>query len=163
MPSFLQCPTGHTAQRYVFFFSIFFLSFWPHHAACGILVPQPEMEPAPPAVEAQSLNLQTTREVLPALFNMAGATQGCEYQEVGLIRLCWGLGPRDRTTAEPVLEHLLPDFLLCDIRSPIVIVLLTAQSILIALPQKSFFFFCLKQPELDSVTYKLKSFTDPRE
>ena len=92
----------------------------------------------PPVVEAQSLNLQTTREVLTALFNRAGATQGCEYQEVGLVRLCWGLGPRDRTTAEPVLEHLLPDFLSCDVRSPVVTVLLTAQSILIALPQKSF-------------------------
>ena len=31
--------------------------------ACGILVPQPGMEPAPPAVEVQSLNHWTTREV----------------------------------------------------------------------------------------------------
>ena len=37
--------------------------FWPYHAACGILVPRPGTEPAPPALEAQSLNHWTTREV----------------------------------------------------------------------------------------------------
>ena len=31
--------------------------------ACGILVPQPGIEPVPPALEAQSLNHWTTREV----------------------------------------------------------------------------------------------------
>ena len=44
--------------------------------ACGILVPGPGIEPAPPAVEAQSLNHWTAREVshlfivntLPILF-----------------------------------------------------------------------------------------------
>ena len=41
----------------------FFFFFWPHHAACGILVPQPGIEPVPPAVEAQSLNHWTAREV----------------------------------------------------------------------------------------------------
>ena len=30
---------------------------------CGILVPQPGIEPTPPAVEAQSLNHWTTSEV----------------------------------------------------------------------------------------------------
>ena len=37
--------------------------FWPCHAACGILLPQPGVEPVPPAVEAQSLNHWTAREV----------------------------------------------------------------------------------------------------
>ena len=32
-------------------------------AACGILVPGPGIKPAPPAVEMQSLNHWTTREV----------------------------------------------------------------------------------------------------
>ena len=32
--------------------------------ACGILDPQPGIEPTPPAVEARSLNNWTTREVL---------------------------------------------------------------------------------------------------
>ena len=27
----------------------FFFFFWPHPVACGILVPQPRMEPTPPA------------------------------------------------------------------------------------------------------------------
>ena len=31
---------------------------WPHHMARGILVPQPRVEPMPPALEAQSLNHQ---------------------------------------------------------------------------------------------------------
>ena len=38
----------------------FFLS---HRTACGILVPQPGMEPMPPAVEARGLNHWTAREV----------------------------------------------------------------------------------------------------
>ena len=41
----------------------FFFSFWPRCSACGILVPQPGIEPVPPAVEAQSLNHWTSREV----------------------------------------------------------------------------------------------------
>ena len=35
----------------------------PLRTACGILVPRPGIEPMPPAVEAQSLNHWTTREV----------------------------------------------------------------------------------------------------
>ena len=31
--------------------------------ACGILVPQPEIEPMPPALTAQNFNHWTTREV----------------------------------------------------------------------------------------------------
>ena len=42
----------------------FFLNFWPHPAAaCGILVPCPEIEPLPPALEAPSLKHWTSREV----------------------------------------------------------------------------------------------------
>ena len=37
--------------------------FWPHQAACGILVPQPAMAPTPPALKAWSLNHWTAREV----------------------------------------------------------------------------------------------------
>ena len=33
--------------------------------ACKILVPRPEIEPMPPAVEARSLNRWTAREVPP--------------------------------------------------------------------------------------------------
>ena len=37
--------------------------FWPCHEACRVLVPQPGIEPMPPAVEAWSLNHWTAREV----------------------------------------------------------------------------------------------------
>ena len=40
-----------------------FLVFRPSCAACRILVPWPEIEPAPPALEEQSLNHWTVREV----------------------------------------------------------------------------------------------------
>ena len=40
-----------------------FFFFWPHHTACGTLVPRPGIEPVPPAVEAWSLNHWTPREV----------------------------------------------------------------------------------------------------
>ena len=42
---------------------IFFLMFWPCSMACGMLVPQPGFEPLPSAVEAQSLNHWSTKEV----------------------------------------------------------------------------------------------------
>ena len=41
---------------------IFFFFFWPHCTACGILISRPGIEPAPPALEAQSLNHWTARE-----------------------------------------------------------------------------------------------------
>ena len=41
-----------------------FSFFWPCHMACGILVPQPGIEPRPSKVRAQSLNHWTTRQFL---------------------------------------------------------------------------------------------------
>ena len=35
--------------------SLLIFIFWPHNAACGILVPSPGMEPTPPVLEVQSL------------------------------------------------------------------------------------------------------------
>ena len=50
-----------------FFFKrefIFILkNFWPHPEACGILVARPGIELVPPALEAQSLNHWTARDV----------------------------------------------------------------------------------------------------
>ena len=46
----------------------FFVVVWPHHAACGILIPQPVIKTVPPAVETRSLNHWTAREV-PEIFN----------------------------------------------------------------------------------------------
>ena len=58
---------GGTLQLYLievhfYFFSLF---FWrePRRAECGILVPQPGMEPEPPALEVPLLNHWTAREV----------------------------------------------------------------------------------------------------
>ena len=47
---------------FFFCFGLVFF-FWPHRAACRILVPQRGIKPTPPAVEAQSLNGWTAREV----------------------------------------------------------------------------------------------------
>ena len=41
----------------------FFGFFWPYHGAYGILVPQPGIDPAPPAVNARNLSYWTAREI----------------------------------------------------------------------------------------------------
>ena len=46
----------------VLFFLSFFLSFWPCHVACGILVLKPGIEPEHLAMRAQSPNHWTARE-----------------------------------------------------------------------------------------------------
>ena len=46
-----------------YLFVYFYFFFWPHRVACGILVPQPGIEPMPPAVEGQGPNHWTAREV----------------------------------------------------------------------------------------------------
>ena len=61
-------------QRPCFLFFFFF--FGPHYEACGILVLQPGMEPAPPAVEARSPNHWTTREVPRPCFQVRSH---CEF------------------------------------------------------------------------------------
>ena len=45
--------------------------FWPRHAACGILVPQPGIEPGPSAVKALSPNHWTARELPLLLLNVS--------------------------------------------------------------------------------------------
>ena len=46
-----------------FSFLFFFFFFFLHRIECGILLSQAQIEPVLPAVEAQSLNHWTTREV----------------------------------------------------------------------------------------------------
>ena len=48
---------------YTFLFFKFLFYFWSHCMAWGILVPRPGIEPMPPAVEVQSPNHWTAREV----------------------------------------------------------------------------------------------------
>ena len=55
------------SESFSFFFSL-------HRAACRILVPWPGMEPTPPAVEAQSPNYWTARQV-PPFWNLVVVVQ----------------------------------------------------------------------------------------
>ena len=52
-----------TLNIYIYFFFLFFLIFSLHITACRILVAQPGIESMPLAVEVQSLNHWTTKEV----------------------------------------------------------------------------------------------------
>ena len=60
MLSFL-CTSMSSIPKAIFNF------FWPHHVAKGILVSQPGIKPASPALEVWSLN-HRTKEVLPTSF-----------------------------------------------------------------------------------------------
>ena len=53
---------------FLFFLIFIYFYFWPHHETCGILVPQPGIEPLSPALVAQRLNQWTAREVPQILF-----------------------------------------------------------------------------------------------
>ena len=53
----------------LFFLSLSVSFFWLCPTSCGILVPQPGIEPAAPALEAWSLNHWTTREVQRPTFS----------------------------------------------------------------------------------------------
>ena len=52
-----------TEVQFTIIKSPIYVFIWPQHAACGILVPRPGIEPVPPEVEAQSPNHRTAREV----------------------------------------------------------------------------------------------------
>ena len=51
----------------------FFLIVWLHHMACGLSVSRPGMEPTPPALEAESPNHWTAREVTKNFFKVTVA------------------------------------------------------------------------------------------
>ena len=55
------CPLSMFAS--VCLFGVLFVCFWLHHSACEILASQPGTKTTPLALEAQSLNHWTTREV----------------------------------------------------------------------------------------------------
>ena len=61
-PRSLNKPPGLVGV-WVFVLICLIFNFWSCFTACGISVPWPGIEPVPPAVEAQSLNHWTTREV----------------------------------------------------------------------------------------------------
>ena len=60
---FEETPLGTAQFHLIQSFSLFlFFNFWLCHMACGIVVSQSGIEPASPALEAQSLHHQTTVE-----------------------------------------------------------------------------------------------------
>ena len=75
----LKTLSSVTSVKTLFPFFSFWLIFSPHQMACRILVPQPGIKPAPPALEVQSLNHWTAREVLTLSPN----------KEVHNHRVCW--------------------------------------------------------------------------
>ena len=58
-----SCKLMRAGQGSTVLFFFFLTIFQSSHAACGILVPRPEIKPARPAVGSRSLNHWTTREV----------------------------------------------------------------------------------------------------
>ena len=82
----LERESGLLCSAYILgpflnFFNLFFI-FWPRCAACAVLVPQPGIKPVTPAVETQSINHWTTREIpwfpfkrYPLLVNLAVARE----------------------------------------------------------------------------------------
>ena len=67
----LRRRTGRERHFLLFFFPLFFFFFFflATRTAFQILVPHLEIEPVPPAVEAQSPNHWTTREFLGEAFS----------------------------------------------------------------------------------------------
>ena len=57
------CHQSQSGVGISFLFQLL-IFFWPRHVGRGILVPQPGIEPEPPALEVRSLNHWTAREVL---------------------------------------------------------------------------------------------------
>ena len=78
---------GHSfsASHSSLFFLFIFNFFWLHHAACGILVPWPGIEPMPLAVEAWSLTHWTTREVPSLLFSQPVNVGIFRYSILGFL------------------------------------------------------------------------------
>ena len=72
-----------TLQNSFFFFKLFIYLFilWPRREACEILVPQPGIEPGPPALGAWSLNHWSAREV-PAEFLVIHCVTGRKISSI---------------------------------------------------------------------------------
>ena len=114
---FLQDPTPALPPAIFFFFQIltemtigqawvgaghfcpwFCFVFLPHHEACRILVPRPEIEPAPPAVEAQScLTLCDPMDCSPPGSSVHGIHQARILEQVAVSSSREFSRPRDRT------------------------------------------------------------------
>ena len=97
---------------YCFLFN--FLFSWPCQAACGILVPWPGIKLSPPALEAESLNYWTTKEVplndivkLKLWQLLMNTIQSSSVQSLSCVRL---YDPMNRSTPGLPVHHQLPEF-----------------------------------------------------
>ena len=71
---YYKVATVNKGKRWSFFHFIYsFFFFLPPYTACEILVLQPEIEPTPSGLEAQSFNHWTTRAVPKMVFLINGA------------------------------------------------------------------------------------------
>ena len=68
-------PPSWTPSHYYLF--IYFFTFWPCCMACGILVPQPGIEPTSLALGAWSLSRRTTREFALLFLEFTPSTRHC--------------------------------------------------------------------------------------
>ena len=67
----------------IYIYIFFFFFFWLHRVACGILVPQPGIEPVPSAVKVQGPNHWTVREFpLVCVFNLEFIQQFLQQVEL---------------------------------------------------------------------------------
>ena len=82
--SYLASALSLSLSLSLSFFNLIF--FWPHHVVCGNLVPQTGTEQVPSAMEVQSLNHWTTREVLSPSLNGSES-----YSLEALLTGLWGL------------------------------------------------------------------------
>ena len=81
--------------------------------ACGILVPRPGIEPVLPAVEAQSPNHWTTREVPETHLYMKRAGPWLKQElkvDLGLISLNLQEGPKEYPLYKPIIAKTKQDF-----------------------------------------------------
>ena len=78
-PSFFAKDLNIFSKHIFFWYFLQVFCVWPQHAACGLLVPHPGIEPTTLVLEAQSLNHWTTREVLPLLQGRSSITLSLGY------------------------------------------------------------------------------------
>ena len=101
----------HLGHRFFCFF-VFVFIFWLCHAACGILVPWPGIEPRPTAVKALSRNHWTTREFplghcFEFLFWQEAVEEMGNALKIFLHPLCLNI-PISNTWSEVLKINLLP-------------------------------------------------------
>ena len=131
------------------------LFFWTHRTACGIIVPQPGIEPVPPAVEVQSPNHWTSREVPKNIFfkyfRKKDVVLICASKMILTQSPCWKIKtwllivkkiPRNAAGHVPILSPLLLALRFFMGRVIVVISSLETMTYLLLSPTQCFFLTC---------------------